>query len=258
MKWIGAFFRAWARARQGSAGAGVGHEWEADVGAVRRGRRPGDRGPALRPDLVYRRARTVAIGAGALLALVGATPAQAASIDHSDKNKHGGHSAQHAIKLPTDLCLAIERGYKNQHPERTDLQVGDGTDCTGVATMTVVPEPVPATAAPGDPCSGYWESVPMNAWGFIQVGYQTLNIGACYDNLGTVWRNWGPNASMVFYPPNMRGWAYNTGYYGDWSSQLTTYSNYDGQYWQPPFGWCCDRYWWLQYSIDGYGDWWWS
>ena len=130
-------------------------------------------------------------------------PVQAATGQHEN---HGHGNGRFVSALPSDLCLAIEQGYKTAHPERADLVVRDGTDCTGTTTMTVIPEAPPARATPGDPCSGFWPSTSLDAWGYIQVGYIQTAAGVCWD-YQNVWWNWGPVCTIVFYPPNMNGWS---------------------------------------------------
>lgn len=173
--------------------------------------------------------------------------------------------------LDRQTCTALEQGYLAQHPERTDLHV-NGNDCTRTRKLKVGNiDPTiagPTETAPGTittfsmvtattTCKGYWESTNLNAWGYIQVGYTQVYIGVCYNG-STVTRQYGPNCKIVFWLPNMKGWPDSCGYYGSGTYYLTAYSQLHGQLWIVPFGWCCDKYWWDQYTIDATGDWWWS
>ena len=106
-------------------------------------------------------------------------------------------------------------------------------------------------------CQGYWEAVYLNAWGFIQVGYIQLAIGACYNG-STVSRQWGPTCTISFWPPNMKGWVDYQGSYGSGTNRLTDYCQTQGEIWLVPVGWCCDRWFYYQFTVGATGNWWWS
>lgn len=155
-------------------------------------------------------------------------------------------------------CVALETAYLQAHPERTDLRV-DGNDCNYVRTLSVGGPPGSGPmVSTMSTCQGYWESVSLNVWGFIQVGYIQLAIGACYNGTTTVTRWWGPTCQIVFYPPNMRGWVDYQGYSGSGTSVMTDYCQTQAQIWIAPFGWCCDKYFYYQFDVNYWGDEWWA
>lgn len=179
------------------------------------------------------------------------------------------HATTDPNSRPIDrqTCVMLERAYLTQHPERTDLRV-NGNDCTETRQVTKGQQPLqPGQTADAivttmsivtlSTCSSYWENSYLNAWGYIQMGYMQIGIGVCYDG-STVSQNWGPVCNITFWPPIMKGWPDACSYYGSGSSQLTTYADFHGQLWEPIIGWCCDRYFWEQYTIDRNGNWWFS
>jgi hypothetical protein len=99
-------------------------------------------------------------------------------------------------------------------------------------------------------CGVFHHKVWLNAFGYVGVGYDEVDVGVCYDNNYQPTIQWGPVCPTAWYVPVIRTSSYNS----CWASRnssggITVGGDWTAQLWVPFIGWCCDRIFTQQFGV---------
>jgi hypothetical protein len=157
--------------------------------------------------------------------------------------------------------MQVETEVGRQHPRKVPRKVG--LVLLGVTLLLLVASsPAQAstthsqsakgvvTLLAATTCYTFHQKSNLAIFGYVNVGYNEIDVGVCYDSNYRPTLQWGPICSSGWYVPFIRTTATN---YCTWwrnsNGSITLYGNWTAQIWYPFIGWCCDRTFTFSYGV---------
>lgn len=157
--------------------------------------------------------------------------------------------------------MQVETSVGRQHLRKVPRKVGLAV--LGVTLLLLVASGAAQASAPQSQspkgvvallatstCYSFHQKQNLTSFGYVNVGYNEIDVGVCYDSKYRPTLQWGPYCSSGWYVPFIRTSANNyCSWYRASNGSIIVYGSWTAQLWLPVIGWCCDRTFTFSYGV---------